>query len=84
MEPPHRIIFRALIAFFFLGSVIHAAPFTYSQAEAAKRIAIPSGWSLFRGSGGLVVLHPKGWQVQDRGNGSFIRPCPSSSCARET
>jgi hypothetical protein len=73
MEVSHRIIFKAITAFFFLGTLVSGAGFSYSQAKAApKPMTIPAGWTLFRGSGGVVVLHPKGWQVQDRGSGSFI------------
>ncbi len=39
---------------------------------------IPPGWTVFRGQSGLVVPHPAGWNVKERGDGGFVafRPDP--------
>jgi len=36
------------------------------------RAEIPAGWTVFRGQRGLIVLHPLGWSVQERGAGAFL------------
>jgi len=42
------------------------------------QIEIPPNWTVFRGQGGLIVLHPVGWKVQERDGGAFLalRPGP--------
>jgi len=38
---------------------------------------IPPGWTVYRGQNGLVVPHPSGWNVQERGDGGFAAFCPN-------
>jgi len=47
------------------------------------RAEIPAGWTVFRGQRGLIVLHPLGWSVQERGAGAFLayRPGPGGMVA---
>jgi hypothetical protein len=42
------------------------------------QLEIPPGWTVFRGQNGLIVPHPVGWKIQDRGSGAFLafRPGP--------
>ena len=62
-------IFSLAVAAALAGAQEHSGT---KAASAVRQITIPSGWELFRGAGGLMVLHPKGWQIQDRGEGSFL------------
>ena len=47
-------------------------PYQTPAAPPPHRMQLPAGWTVFRGNSGLVVPHPVGWQVQDRGAGSFL------------
>ena len=38
----------------------------------ASRLEIPAGWTVYRGQTGLIVPHPQGWEVRERGGGSFV------------
>jgi hypothetical protein len=40
------------------------------------RLEMPPGWTIFRGQSGLIVPHPVGWNVQQRGEGGFVASCP--------
>ena len=83
---------RDAISFFFkaflaLAFISHTGlpPRAYGvypvQTQAnSKSIAleIPQGWTVFRSQNGLIVPHPLGWNVQERGDGGFVvyRPGP--------
>jgi|GEM_PF-849899 len=43
-----------------------------SSTPQGSGLSVPSGWSVFRGAKGLIVLHPRGWQVQERADGAFL------------
>jgi hypothetical protein len=47
-----------------------------STAGAPMRIELPRGWTVYRDQSGLVVLHPRGWQVRPLNAGSFFVFCP--------
>jgi hypothetical protein len=50
-----------------------------SQSAPQKvQLEIPPGWTVFQGQNGLIVPHPVGWKIQDRGGGAFVafRPGP--------
>jgi hypothetical protein len=50
------------------------------QSTAQKtRLEIPQGWQVYRGQTGLVVIHPKGWKIQERPNGAFLGYRPGGS-----
>jgi hypothetical protein len=53
-------------------------PSQRQSAPQKHRIQLPSGWKVFQGERGLIVLHPAGWQIQERPNGAFLayRPGP--------
>jgi hypothetical protein len=40
-------------------------------APQKVQLEIPPGWTVFQGQNGLIVPHPVGWKVQDRGSGAF-------------
>ena len=42
------------------------------------RLEVPAGWQVFQGQEGLVVIHPKGWTIQERPNGAFLGYRPGS------
>lgn len=44
---------------------------------------IPPGWTVYRGQSGLVVPHPAGWNVKERGDGGFVAfwPDPQGKAA---
>ena len=44
-------------------------PTVQSRSQQIKA-EIPPGWTVFRGQSGLVVVHPLGWGVQERGAAS--------------
>jgi nucleoid DNA-binding protein len=46
------------------------------SAPRQVRLEIPPGWTVFRGPSGLIVPHPAGWNVQERGDGGFAAFCP--------
>jgi hypothetical protein len=78
----HRktIPFVAIIAFFFLTATMMPAesPGQSKTLVPKIKLKVPPGWTVFRGTSGLMVLHPKGWKIQDQGKGSFLayRPVP--------
>jgi len=49
---------------------------TAQAAAQAVRFEIPAGWTVFRGKSGLIVTHPVGWKVLERGDGGFVSFCP--------
>ncbi len=48
----------------------------FSLCGPAVAQAPPRGWVAYHRPGQLLVLHPPGWQVQDRGGGAFIAYLP--------
>jgi len=50
---------------------------TPAQAAPQRtRLEVPPGWTVFRGPGGLIVPHPAGWTIQERGDGGFVAFSP--------
>ncbi len=49
-----------------------------SAAPQQVNMPIPPGWTVFRGPSGLIVPHPAGWNVQERGDGGFAAFCPNA------
>ncbi len=47
----------------------------------SSRVRVAPGWTMYRGQNGLILFHPAGWQVRDRGAGGFLsyRPGPGGS-----
>ncbi len=45
---------------------------TFQSHFQQIRAEIPPGWTIFRGQSGLIVVHPFGWRVQERGAGAFL------------
>jgi len=43
------------------------------------RIEIPQGWQIYQGQSGLVIIHPRGWTIQERPNGAFFGYRPGKS-----
>jgi hypothetical protein len=74
--------FTALLAVGFLfriGSPEVAQNINHESSQTVSqqtRLEIPRGWTIFRGQGGLIVPHPVGWKVQERGEGGFVATCP--------
>lgn len=58
------------------GLVAHAGPSPAQTVPQQIRLELPPGWTVFRGQSGLVVPHPAGWSVQERGEGGFVAYCP--------
>jgi len=80
MKPKDRPsrIFLSLLIFPFLFFAASSAfaqniyqPTVQSHPQNIKA-EIPPGWTVFRGQSGLIVIHPLGWTVQDRGKGAFL------------
>jgi hypothetical protein len=78
MRNTRRLLFLTVIGpaiFLSLGlNCGRAASSTQAQGQnppVAKRV-LPSGWKVFRGQHGLVVLHPGGWNVLEYGGGAFV------------
>ena len=78
------MIIMSPLIFAFLFLVICSAfaqniyqPTIQSHSQSIK-VEIPPGWTVFRGQSGLIVVHPRGWNVQERGAGAFLtyRPGP--------
>ena len=70
-----------LIPFLVLGSLFLIVlpgtaqttyPSTIQAPPQRSQFEIPPGWTVFRGQSGLIVTHPAGWQVQERGGGAFL------------
>ena len=57
-----------------IGQIFQNQP----AASQKSRLEVPQGWKVFRGHSGLVVLHPAGWQIQERKDGGFIGLRPGS------
>lgn len=66
-----------LILVFAIGCGGNAA----GGPDAPEAGAAAEAWALHRGDGGLVLLHPRGWSVQERGGGAFavFHPGPSGA-----
>lgn len=69
------IILSLLVLPFFLappasGQNIYQ-PTVQSHSQQIKA-EIPPGWTVFRGQSGLLVVHPLGWSIQERGAGTFL------------
>ena len=54
----------------------YAAQSPAQTAPQQIRFEIPPGWTVFRGQSGLIVPHPVGWSVTERGDGGFVAFCP--------
>ena len=72
----------SVFGFLFVIALPAFAPsFNNVLAQAVPqqvRLETPPGWTVFRGQSGLIVPHPAGWNVQERGDGGFVlfRPNP--------
>ncbi len=51
------------------------------NAAPTHRLRVAPGWTMYRGQNGLILFHPAGWQVQERGSGGFLsyRPGPGGN-----
>lgn len=70
------------IILFGLAPVFAQPPSNPAQAAApTHRLRVAPGWTLYRGQTGLILCHPAGWQVQERGSGGFLsfRPGPAGN-----
>lgn len=47
-----------------------------TTGNAQTRIELPRGWTVYRDRSGLIVLHPRGWQVRSLSGGGFFVFCP--------
>jgi hypothetical protein len=54
------------------------------EARGATRLEIPAGWTVYRGQTGLIVPHPQGWEVRERGGGAFVAFRPGSGRGAES
>lgn len=68
-----RALFAAAV---FLLAASHLAaqgvPAPSGHQAQGSRLTLPPGWTVFRGSSGLIVPHPAGWQVRELGDGGFF------------
>jgi hypothetical protein len=75
-------MFPLVFVFLFLVTSSGVAQNIYqptTQSPPQKiQLEIPPGWTVFRGQSGLIVPHPVGWKVQERGSGGFITFRPGS------
>ncbi|MFZ0450030.1 MAG: hypothetical protein WAL98_12380 [Desulfatiglandaceae bacterium] len=73
---------RKKIAFFSAAALLFLTPpFVAAQGSPEvsalshspqNRVVLPTGWKVFRGTSGLVVLHPHDWNIRVRGGGAFL------------
>ena len=62
----HLFFFYCMAILCIAGSDI-----LFAQTQPAP-IRLDPGWTVYRGQGGLILFHPVGWQVNERGDGSFL------------
>jgi hypothetical protein len=78
------LIFTSLSILYLLSLIPSPAisqniyPAKAQPAPQRVQLEIPPGWTVFQGQNGLIVPHPVGWKIQDRGSGAFVafRPGP--------
>ncbi len=63
-----------LVSLCLISHTGHAADLRQHQQAAAPTVSrpLPTGWKVFRGARGLIVLHPAGWNVVEQADGAFI------------
>jgi hypothetical protein len=68
----HRKRSLSVLALLVLAGIVQGVP-PSPAGTAAQRVSmqIPPGWTVFRGQSGLIVPHPAGWTVRERGDGGF-------------
>ncbi len=66
---------RKIVLSFFL-SCLTVGLLSAQTAPRQTRLELLPGWTVFRGQTGLIVPHPAGWSVQERGAGGFVASCP--------
>ncbi len=86
MDRKTMVLFSFTALLFFAPTFVAAqsSPQGYALLPSQQsRVILPAGWRVFRGTSGLVVLHPNGWNIQERGGGAFLayRPGPESTAA---
>ncbi len=60
------------IAILILGFCIFSLASAATQSNPQRiRFEMPAGWTVYRGQSGLIVAHPPGWIVRERGEGAF-------------
>lgn len=52
--------------------------------QKSTRLEIPPGWTVSRGQQGLIVPHPAGWEVRERGGGAFVAFRPGAEGGAES
>lgn len=69
----------SVLAFLAIAGIAPGGPPSPAQAAPRQvRLEIPPGWTVFRGPSGLIVPHPAGWIVRERGDGGFTASCPNA------
>jgi len=71
--------FSSVLVLLVMAGIVQGGP-PSPAGIAAQRVSmqIPPGWTVFRGPSGLIVPHPAGWNVQERGDGGFAASCPNA------
>jgi hypothetical protein len=75
----HRKHSASVLVFLAMAGITQGGPPSPVQAAPRQvRLEIPPGWTVFRGPSGLIVPHPAGWNVRERGDGGFAASCPNA------
>jgi hypothetical protein len=67
-----RFVLMNWISSLILSFCFFSHSSTVAQSNPQQnRFEIPAGWTVYRGQSGLIIAHPPGWIVQERGKGVF-------------